>query len=332
MQKMVQAENARLKGMHQKLSGEIIAQDNAVQKLVKAIMRSRIGLKDPNRPIGTFMFLGPTGVGKTLLAKKLADFMFGSEDALIRIDMSEYMEKYSVSRLIGAPPGYVGYDEGGQLTEKVRRHPYSIVLLDEIEKANGDVFNLLLQVMDEGRLTDSNGRTVDFKNTVIIMTSNSGTKQLREFGNGIGFTAPGKGDKNQNDSIIRKSLNRTFAPEFLNRIDEIIMFDPLTKEAVRTIADAEIAKLVKRTLGIGFTLNINAAARDYIAEKGFDAQLGARPLKRAIQSYVEDPVCELLMSEDAENHTAINVSYEDKDGKLTVVWADNTEEKAAEEN
>ena len=332
VQKMVQAENARLKGMHQKLSGEIIAQDNAVQKLVKAIMRSRIGLKDPNRPIGTFMFLGPTGVGKTLLAKKLADFMFGSEDALIRIDMSEYMEKYSVSRLIGAPPGYVGYDEGGQLTEKVRRHPYSIVLLDEIEKANGDVFNLLLQVMDEGRLTDSNGRTVDFKNTVIIMTSNSGTKQLREFGNGIGFTAPGKGDKNQNDSIIRKSLNRTFAPEFLNRIDEIIMFDPLTKEAVRTIADAEIAKLVKRTLGIGFTLNINAAARDYIAEKGFDAQLGARPLKRAIQSYVEDPVCELLMSEDAENHTAINVSYEDKDGKLTVVWADNTEEKAAEEN
>lgn len=332
VQKMVQAENARLKGMHQKLSGEIIAQDNAVQKLVKAIMRSRIGLKDPNRPIGTFMFLGPTGVGKTLLAKKLADFMFGSEDALIRIDMSEYMEKYSVSRLIGAPPGYVGYDEGGQLTEKVRRHPYSIVLLDEIEKANGDVFNLLLQVMDEGRLTDSNGRTVDFKNTVIIMTSNSGTKQLREFGNGIGFTAPGKGDKNQNDSIIRKSLNRTFAPEFLNRIDEIIMFDPLTKEAVRTIADAEIAKLVKRTLGIGFTLNINAAARDYIAEKGFDAQLGARPLKRAIQSYVEDLVCELLMSEDAENHTAINVSYEDKDGKLTVVWADNTEEKAAEEN
>ena len=332
VQKMVQAENARLKGMHQKLSGEIIAQDNAVQKLVKAIMRSRIGLKDPNRPIGTFMFLGPTGVGKTLLAKKLADFMFGSEDALIRIDMSEYMEKYSVSRLIGAPPGYVGYDEGGQLTEKVRRHPYSIVLLDEIEKANGDVFNLLLQVMDEGRLTDSNGRTVDFKNTVIIMTSNSGTKQLREFGNGIGFTAPGKGDKNQNDSIIRKSLNRTFAPEFLNRIDEIIMFDPLTKEAVRTIADAEIAKLVKRTLGIGFTLNINAAARDYIAEKGFDAQLGARPLKRAIQSYVEDPVCELLMSEDAENHTAINVSYEDKDGKLIVVWADNTEEKAEEEN
>ncbi len=332
VQKMVQAENVRLKGMNQKLSAEIIAQDNAVQKLVKAIMRSRIGLKDPNRPIGTFMFLGPTGVGKTLLAKKLADFMFGSEDALIRIDMSEYMEKYSVSRLIGAPPGYVGYEEGGQLTEKVRRHPYSIVLLDEIEKANGDVFNLLLQVMDEGRLTDSNGRTVDFKNTVIIMTSNSGTKQLREFGNGIGFTAPGKGDKNQNDSIIRKSLNRTFAPEFLNRIDEIIMFDPLTKEAVRTIADAEIAKLVKRTLGIGFTLNIDAAARNYIAEKGFDAQLGARPLKRAIQSYVEDPICELLMSEDAEKHTAINVSFAEKDGKLAVEWADNTEEKAAEEN
>ena len=204
VQKMVQAENIRLKGMNKKLSDEVIAQDTAVQKLTKAIMRSRIGLKDPKRPIGTFMFLGPTGVGKTLLAKKLADFMFGSEDALIRIDMSEYMEKYSVSRLIGAPPGYVGYEEGGQLTEKVRRHPYSIILLDEIEKANGDVFNLLLQVMDEGRLTDSNGRTVDFKNTVIIMTSNSGTKQLREFGHGIGFNAPGAGDKNQNDSIIRK--------------------------------------------------------------------------------------------------------------------------------
>lgn len=325
VQKMVQAENVRLKGMSQKLTGEIIAQDNAVQKLVKAITRSRIGLKDPNRPIGTFMFLGPTGVGKTLLAKKLADFMFGSEDALIRIDMSEYMEKYSVSRLIGAPPGYVGYEEGGQLTEKVRRHPYSIVLLDEIEKANGDVFNLLLQVMDEGRLTDSNGRTVDFKNTVIIMTSNSGTKQLREFGNGIGFTAPGTGSKSQNDSIIRKSLNRTFAPEFLNRIDEIIMFDPLTKEAVRKIADTEIEKLVKRTLGIGYTMHVDAAARDYVAEKGFDAQLGARPLKRSIQSNIEDPVCELLMSGDAEEHTEINVSFNKDEGKLKICWADGKE-------
>lgn len=319
VQKMVQAENIRLKGMEQKLESEVIAQDNAVRKLVKAIMRSRIGLKDPNRPIGTFLFLGPTGVGKTLLAKKLADFMFGTTDAMIRIDMSEYMEKYSVSRLIGAPPGYVGYEEGGQLTEKVRRHPYSIILLDEIEKANSDVFNLLLQVMDEGRLTDGNGRTVDFKNTVIIMTSNSGSKQLREFGRGIGFDAPANGDKGQNDSIIRKSLNRTFAPEFLNRIDEIITFDPLPKEAVRKITDNEVEQLVKRTLGIGYTLDVSTAARDFIAAKGFDPQLGARPLKRAIQTYIEDPVCELLMSEDADKHTAISVDCTDNQ-KTTVAW------------
>ena len=321
VQKMVQAENIRLKGMNKKLSDEVIAQDTAVQKLTKAIMRSRIGLKDPKRPIGTFMFLGPTGVGKTLLAKKLADFMFGSEDALIRIDMSEYMEKYSVSRLIGAPPGYVGYEEGGQLTEKVRRHPYSIILLDEIEKANGDVFNLLLQVMDEGRLTDSNGRTVDFKNTVIIMTSNSGTKQLREFGHGIGFNAPGAGDKNQNDSIIRKSLNRTFAPEFLNRIDEIIMFEPLTKEAVRKIVDTEIDKLIERTKNTGYALNVTSEARDFIAEKGFDPQLGARPLRRAIQNYIEDAACELLMEEGADKHNAINVSTCKEGNKLNVEWA-----------
>ena len=332
VQKMVQAENIRLKGMNKKLSDEVIAQDTAVQKLTKAIMRSRIGLKDPKRPIGTFMFLGPTGVGKTLLAKKLADFMFGSEDALIRIDMSEYMEKYSVSRLIGAPPGYVGYEEGGQLTEKVRRHPYSIILLDEIEKANGDVFNLLLQVMDEGRLTDSNGRTVDFKNTVIIMTSNSGTKQLREFGHGIGFNAPGAGDKNQNDSIIRKSLNRTFAPEFLNRIDEIIMFEPLTKEAVRKIADTEIDKLIERTKNTGYALNVTSEARNFIAEKGFDPQLGARPLRRAIQSYIEDAACELLMEEGADKHNAINVSTCKEGNKLNVEWAQSLENTAKTDN
>ena len=332
VQKMVQAENIRLKGMNKKLSDEVIAQDTAVQKLTKAIMRSRIGLKDPKRPIGTFMFLGPTGVGKTLLAKKLADFMFGSEDALIRIDMSEYMEKYSVSRLIGAPPGYVGYEEGGQLTEKVRRHPYSIILLDEIEKANGDVFNLLLQVMDEGRLTDSNGRTVDFKNTVIIMTSNSGTKQLREFGHGIGFNAPGAGDKNQNDSIIRKSLNRTFAPEFLNRIDEIIMFEPLTKEAVRKIADTEIDKLIERTKNTGYALNVTSEARDFIAEKGFDPQLGARPLRRAIQNYIEDAACELLMEEGADKHNTINVSTCKEGNKLNVEWAQSLENTAKTDN
>lgn len=321
VQKMVQAENIRLKGMGDKLKGEVIAQDQAVTKLVKAITRSRIGLKDPNRPIGTFMFLGPTGVGKTLLAKRLADFMFGSQDALIRIDMSEYMEKYSVSRLIGAPPGYVGYEEGGQLTEKVRRHPYSIILLDEIEKANGDVFNLLLQVMDEGRLTDSNGRTVDFKNTVIIMTSNSGSKQLREFGQGIGFTAPGAGSKSQSDSIIRKSLNKTFAPEFLNRIDEIITFEPLTQEAVRKIADNEVDQLVARTLGIGYRIDVTPEARDFISRKGFDPQLGARPLKRAIQSHIEDPVCEMLMSTEAEEHGDISVTLNKDNDRLDILWA-----------
>ena len=282
VQKMVRAENIRLKGMHEALANAVIAQETAITKITKAIMRSRIGLKDPTRPIGTFMFLGPTGVGKTLLAKKLADFMFGSEDALIRIDMSEYMEKYSVSRLVGAPPGYVGYEEGGQLTERVRRHPYSIILLDEIEKANNDVFNLLLQVMDDGRLTDSNGRTVDFKNTVIIMTSNSGTKQLREFGQGIGFEAMTSVDKKKSDDIIRKALNKSFAPEFLNRIDEIIMFDPLTEAAIRSIADIEIDKFVKRVEGLGYALTVDNNARDFITQKGYDSKLGARPLKRAI--------------------------------------------------
>jgi ATP-dependent Clp protease ATP-binding subunit ClpC len=322
VQKMVQAENIRLKGMLAKLSGEVVAQDEAVAKLVKAIMRSRVGLKDPARPIGTFMFLGPTGVGKTLLAKKLADFMFGSEDALIRVDMSEYMEKYSVSKLIGAAPGYVGYEEGGQLTERVRRKPYSIVLLDEIEKANSEVFNLLLQVMDEGRLTDNSGRTVDFRNTVIIMTSNSGSRQLREFGTGVGFTAADAGDSRLSDSIVRKSLNRTFAPEFLNRIDEIIMFRPLSRETVRTIADAEVAKLVRRTQTLGCTLEVSAEALDFIAGKGYDAQLGARPLRRAIESYIEDPLCELLMDESgAGQQSVVRVNADDGGTKLCVELA-----------
>ena len=322
VQKMVQAENIRLKGMLAKLSGEVVAQDEAVAKLVKAIMRSRVGLKDPARPIGTFMFLGPTGVGKTLLAKKLADFMFGSEDALIRVDMSEYMEKYSVSKLIGAAPGYVGYEEGGQLTERVRRKPYSIVLLDEIEKANSEVFNLLLQVMDEGRLTDNSGRTVDFRNTVIIMTSNSGSRQLREFGTGVGFTAADAGDSRFSDSIVRKSLNRTFAPEFLNRIDEIIMFRPLSRETVRTIADAEVAKLVRRTQTLGCTLEVSAEALDFIAGKGYDAQLGARPLRRAIESYIEDPLCELLMDESGDGQqSVVRVNADDGGTKLCVELA-----------
>ena len=320
VQKMVRAENIRLKGMHEALANAVIAQETAITKITKAIMRSRIGLKDPTRPIGTFMFLGPTGVGKTLLAKKLADFMFGSEDALIRIDMSEYMEKYSVSRLVGAPPGYVGYEEGGQLTERVRRHPYSIILLDEIEKANNDVFNLLLQVMDDGRLTDSNGRTVDFKNTVIIMTSNSGTKQLREFGQGIGFEAMTSVDKKKSDDIIRKALNKSFAPEFLNRIDEIIMFDPLTEAAIRSIADIEIDKFVKRVEDLGYALTVDNNARDFITQKGYDSKLGARPLKRAIQTYLEDKVCELMMNlENEENHDIVAYT-DDKGDNLNVEW------------
>ena len=322
VQKMVRAENIRLKGMHEALANAVIAQETAITKITKAIMRSRIGLKDPTRPIGTFMFLGPTGVGKTLLAKKLADFMFGSEDALIRIDMSEYMEKYSVSRLVGAPPGYVGYEEGGQLTERVRRHPYSIILLDEIEKANNDVFNLLLQVMDDGRLTDSNGRTVDFKNTVIIMTSNSGTKQLREFGQGIGFEAMTSVDKKKSDDIMRKALNKSFAPEFLNRIDEIIMFDPLTEAAIRSIADIEIDKFVKRVEGLGYALTVDNNARDFITQKGYDSKLGARPLKRAIQTYLEDKVCELMMNlENEENHDIVAYT-DDKGENLNVEWKD----------
>ena len=308
-QRMAQAEGIRLKGMKEELKSRVIAQDKAVDTLVKAIQRSRVGLKDPNKPIGTFLFLGPTGVGKTHLAKELARQLFGTTDAMIRIDMSEYMEKYSVSRLVGAPPGYVGYEEGGQLTEKVRRRPYSIVLLDEIEKAHSDVFNLLLQVMDEGRLTDSNGRTVDFKNTVIILTSNIGTRQLKEFGKGIGFAAQLRTDDSEySRSVITKALNKSFAPEFINRLDEIITFDQLDVEALSKIIDIELKRLYQRMESIGYKLQIDDDAKRYVAEKGYDVQFGARPLKRSIQSNLEDGLAELILNEEPQNGDVIHVS------------------------
>ena len=321
VQRMEESEGNKLKGMKDILLSKVIAQDNAVECLVKAIRRSRIGLKDPNKPIGTFMFLGPTGVGKTHLAKQLAMLMFGSTDAIIRVDMSEYMEKYSVSRLVGAPPGYVGYEEGGQLTEKVRRKPYSIVLLDEIEKAHGDVFNLLLQVMDEGRLTDSNGYTVDFKNTVIIMTSNIGTKQLKEFGKGVGFTSHTP-DNNEEytKSIISKALNKSFAPEFINRIDEIITFNQLNEDSLNRIIEIELKGLYERIANLGYKLLIDEEAKKYIASQGYDIQYGARPLKRSIQNNLEDGLAELILNEEPNQGDTLHVTFcsEKKEIKMNI--------------
>ncbi|MDO4164294.1 MAG: ATP-dependent Clp protease ATP-binding subunit [Bacteroides sp.] len=316
VQRMAQAEGLKLAGMKDDLQSKVIAQDAAIETLTKAILRSRVGLKDPNRPIGTFLFLGPTGVGKTHLAKQLAQYMFGSTDALIRIDMSEYMEKFTVSRLVGAPPGYVGYEEGGQLTEKVRRKPYSIVLLDEIEKAHQDVFNLLLQVMDEGRLTDSYGRTVDFKNTVVIMTSNVGTRQLKDFGRGIGFAAQNRADdKEYSRGVIQKALNKSFAPEFLNRIDEIITFDQLSLDAITKIIDIELKGLYGRIEAIGYKLAVDDDAKRFVASKGYDVQFGARPLKRAIQNYLEDGLSGLIVTSALKAGDTINVTLnEAKDG------------------
>ena len=308
VQRMAQAEGVRLKGMKQALLSKVIGQDKAVETLVRSIQRSRVGLKDPNKPIGTFLFLGPTGVGKTHLAKELAKNMFGTTNAIIRIDMSEYMEKFTVSRLVGAPPGYVGYEEGGQLTEKVRRHPYSIVLLDEIEKAHSDVFNMLLQVMDEGRLTDSLGRTVDFKNTIIIMTSNIGTRQLKEFGKGIGFTAQtGENEKEHANSVIRKALNKSFAPEFINRLDEIVTFDQLDIASLEKIIDIELAGLYKRIEGCGYHLLLDQEAKRFVAEKGYDVQFGARPLKRSIQNHLEDGLAELIINEEPQTGDTLHV-------------------------
>ena len=323
VQRMQEAEGIRLKNMNDDLKQVVIAQDAAIDKMVKAIQRNRVGLKDPNHPIGAFMFLGPTGVGKTYLAKRLAEMMFGSADALIRIDMSEYTESFNTSRLVGAPPGYVGYDAGGQLTEKVRHHPYSIVLLDEIEKAHGNVFNMLLQVLDEGRLTDGNGRLIDFRNTVIIMTSNAGTRQLKEFGQGVGFKATNlnglsqnEGDKERARAIIQKSLSKQFAPEFLNRLDEIITFDQLDLEAIKKIINIELKGLFKRVHELGYEMEITDEAKEYVATKGYDVQFGARPLKRAIQNHIEDGLSELILSGEIKAGDTIKISKEKDNDKL----------------
>jgi ATP-dependent Clp protease ATP-binding subunit ClpC len=323
-QRMAEQEGIRLKGMAQELKNAVIAQDAAIDKMVKAIQRNRVGLKDPNHPIGVFMFLGPTGVGKTYLAKKLAEFMFGSADALIRIDMSEYTESFNTSRLIGAPPGYVGYEEGGQLTERVRRHPYSIVLLDEIEKAHGNVFNLLLQVLDEGRLTDGNGRFVDFRNTVIIMTSNAGTRQLKDFGRGVGFSASAstglmlnEQDKANARSIVQKALSKQFSPEFLNRLDEIITFDQLDLDAIKRIIDIELKGLYQRIEQIGYKVALSDEAKEFVATKGYDVQFGARPLKRAIQNYIEDGISDMIVNGNLPLGSTIHITKQEGKEELS---------------
>jgi ATP-dependent Clp protease ATP-binding subunit ClpC len=323
VQRMAEQEGIRLKGMMEELKGSVIGQDKAIEKMVRAIQRNRVGLKEPNHPIGVFMFLGPTGVGKTYLAKKLAEFMFGSSDALIRIDMSEYTESFNTSRLIGAPPGYVGYEEGGQLTERVRRHPYSIVLLDEIEKAHSNVFNLLLQVLDEGRLTDGNGRFVDFRNTVIIMTSNAGTRQLKDFGRGVGFSASGstglmlnEQDKEHARNIVQKALSKQFSPEFLNRLDEIITFDQLDLEAIKQIIDIELKGLYSRIEQIGYHIDLSEEAKEFVATKGYDVQFGARPLKRAIQNYLEDGISDLIVNGNLEPGATIHITLHENKNEL----------------
>ena len=320
VQRIAQAEGKRLMNMSKDLKGKVIGQDDAIQKIVKAIHRNRAGLKDPNRPIGSFIFLGPTGVGKTQLAKILASYLFDSADALIRIDMSEYMEKFSVSRLVGAPPGYVGYEEGGQLTEKVRRKPYAVVLLDEIEKAHPDVFHLLLQLLDEGRLTDSLGRNIDFKNTIVIMTSNIGTRQLKDFGRGVGFSTikTAEDDSEHTKYVLQKALKNAFAPEFLNRIDDVVMFNSLTKKEIFQIIDIELKDLYARVEGLNYKMKLSVPAKDFIAEKGYDPQFGARPLKRAIQKYLEDEMAEIIISDSVSEGDTISIGLDKKAEKLKI--------------
>ncbi len=319
VKRMVQAETEKLRKMNDDMKDMVIGQDEAIGKVVKAIQRNRVGLKDPKKPIGSFIFLGPTGVGKTELARSLAKYMFDSEDALIRVDMSEYMEKFSVSRLIGAPPGYVGYEEGGQLTEKVRRKPYSVILLDEIEKAHPDIYNILLQVLDDGQLTDGAGRKIDFKNTMIIMTSNIGVRQLKDFGDGVGFATASRmsNQEESNKAVIEKALKKTFSPEFLNRIDDVIIFNSLTKENIFQIIDILMRGVMKRLINLGFSLELTTEAKDFIAEKGYDIQYGARPLHRAIQKYLEDPLAEEILNMSVKEGDTLIADLDKENGKLT---------------
>jgi ATP-dependent Clp protease ATP-binding subunit ClpC len=332
-QRIAQNESSRLVKMYDEIQGKVIGQDEAIKKVVKAIQRNRAGLKDPNRPIGSFIFLGPTGVGKTQLAKILSKYLFDSDDALIRIDMSEYMEKFAVSRLIGAPPGYVGYEEGGQLTEKVRRKPYSVVLLDEIEKAHPDVFNLLLQVLDDGQLTDSLGRKIDFKNAIIIMTSNIGSRQLKDFGQGVGFSTGAKvaSASDHEKGVIESALKKAFAPEFLNRVDDVIMFNSLSKENINNIIDIELAQLYKRIENMGYKIKLEDSARDYIVDKGFDANFVASPLKRAIQKYVEDPLAEHIISANLQEGDSINLAFDDEKKEIVVKIVKGKKKKKSED-
>jgi ATP-dependent Clp protease ATP-binding subunit ClpC len=333
VQRIAQNEGARLMKLYDEIHDKVIGQDDAIRKIVRAIQRNRAGLKDPNKPIGSFIFLGPTGVGKTQLAKVISKNLFDSEDALIRIDMSEYMEKFAISRLIGAPPGYVGYEEGGQLTERVRRKPYSVVLLDEIEKAHPDVFNLLLQVLDDGYITDSLGRKIDFRNTIIMMTSNIGSRQLKEFGQGVGFNTSARSASVEANakSVIENALRKAFAPEFLNRIDDVIMFNSLSKEDIHKIIDIELNHLIKRMEELNYKIKVGEDAKDFIAEKGYDSNYGARPLKRAIQKYLEDPLAEEIIKSKLSEGDSIEVGFDKEKSEITINITRAKKKKTKEE-
>ena len=332
VKRMVQAETEKLRKMGDDMKEMVIGQDEAIGKVVKAIQRNRVGLKDPKKPIGSFIFLGPTGVGKTELARSLAKYMFDSEDSLIRVDMSEYMEKFTVSRLIGAPPGYVGYEEGGQLTEKVRRKPYCVILLDEIEKAHPDIYNILLQVLDDGQLTDGAGRKINFKNTLIIMTSNIGVRQLKEFGDGVGFATAARmqNQEENNKAVIEKALKKTFSPEFLNRIDDVVIFNSLSRENIFSIIDILMNGVMKRLVSLGFNLELSNEAKDFIADKGYDVQYGARPLHRAIQKYLEDPLAEEILNMNVKDGDTLIASLDKENGKIIFELKKKEEKESVE--